>query len=447
MAFADKGSLTAAADALGITQPAASQAIHALETALGTTIITRADMTTTAEGETALVRFRRISDFVRQAPAAPRLASKLDTLLAWPHLRAVAAFLAHGSFSAAARGLGQSEPAVQRAAREAETIMGVPLFEGGGRTIRLTTAGQNAARAFNLAMSEYESARTELMERRDRFEGRLAIGTLPLTRTFLVPDAVAALAARYPTAQFEVLEGSYDALISELERGRIDILVGALRQNFASHTLLQERLFDYELKVVGRAGHPLSRQPRITADDLSSYPWIIARQGTPSRETFDAMAQTFPPGRAALRSVENRLAQHHPWRAAEIGPSRPALGAPGALRSGSRLPCHAVLRPATVAPARRHHAAPPLAADTDPVGVSGGTEGRFGGIADLTRSPNASGDGLGTARDRSNAFERFDVSDMIQKETHTLSPAEGAGFLTGSPETVHDRHAKKRTPN
>lgn len=304
VAFADKGSLTAAADALGITQPAASQAIHALEAALGATLITRADMTATEEGETALVRFRRISDFVRQAPAAPRLASKLDTMLAWPHLRAVAAFLAHGSFSAAARGLGQSEPAVQRAAREAETIMGVPLFEGTGRTIRLTTSGQNAARTFNLAIGEFESARTELMERRDEFEGRVAIGTLPLTRTFLVPDAVAALAARYPTAQFEVLEGSYDTLISELERGRIDILVGALRQNFASHTLEQERLFDYELKVVGRAGHPLSQQTEITPEDLSSYPWIIARQGTPSRETFDAMAETFPTDRAALRSVE-----------------------------------------------------------------------------------------------------------------------------------------------
>ena len=304
VAFADKGSLTAAADALGITQPAASQAIHSLETALGTTLITRADMTATSEGQAALVRFRRISDFVRQAPAAPRLASKLDAMLAWPHLRAVAAILAHGSFSAAARGLGQSEPAVQRAAREAETIMGVPLFEGSGRTIRLTTAGQHAARSFNLAIGEYESARTELLERRDRFEGHVAIGTLPLTRTFLVPDAVAALAARYPSAQFEILEGSYDTLIAELERGRIDILVGALRQNFASSTLEQERLFDYELKVVGRAGHPLSQRDRITTDDLSSFPWIVARQGTPSRETFDAMAKTFPADRPALRSVE-----------------------------------------------------------------------------------------------------------------------------------------------
>ena len=304
VAFADRGSLTAAADALGITQPAASQAIHALETALGAALITRADMTPTAEGEAALVRFRRISDFVRQAPAAARLASKLDAVLAWPHLRAVAAFLAHGSFSAAARGLGQSEPAVQRAAREAETVMGVPLFEGTGRTIRLTQAGQNAARAFNLALGEFDSARTELMERRDRFEGRVAIGTLPLTRTFLVPDAVALLAARYPQAQFEILEGSYDALVSELERGRIDMVVGALRQNLDSRTLEQERLFDYELMVVGRAGHPLTRGKTVDTADLSSFPWVVARQGTPSRGTFDAMAETFPPDRPALRSVE-----------------------------------------------------------------------------------------------------------------------------------------------
>lgn len=304
VAFADRGSLTAAADALGITQPAASQAIHALETALGASLITRADMTLTAEGEAALVRFRRISDFVRQAPAAPRLASKLDALLAWPHLRSVAAFLAHGSFSAAARGLGQSEPAVQRASREAETIMGVPLFEGTGRTIRLTQAGQNAARAFNLALGEFDSARTELMEWRDRFEGRVAIGTLPLTRTFLVPDAVALLAARYPHAQFEILEGSYDALVSELERGRIDMVVGALRQALDSRTLEQERLFDYELTVVGRAGHPLTLRKTVGTADLSSFPWVVARQGTPSRGTFDAMAETFPPDRPALRSVE-----------------------------------------------------------------------------------------------------------------------------------------------
>jgi LysR family transcriptional regulator of gallate degradation len=304
VAFADKGSLTAAADALGITQPAASQAIHALEDALGARLIGRADMTLTPEGETTIVRFRRISDFVRQAPAAPRLASKLDAILSWPHLRAVAAFLAHGSFSAAARGLGQSEPAVQRAAREAETIMGIAVFEGGGRSIHLTQSGQNAARAFSLAIGEFESARTDLMERLNRFEGRVNIGTLPLTRTFLVPDAVAQLAARYPLAQFEVLEGSYDALVSELERGRIDILVGALRQNCDTRTLQQERLFDYELRVVGRAGHPLAARDTITPTDLSAFSWVIARQGTPSRETFDTMAAGFPKDQPARQSVE-----------------------------------------------------------------------------------------------------------------------------------------------
>ncbi|MBX9458734.1 MAG: LysR family transcriptional regulator [Rhizobium sp.] len=304
VAFADKGSLTSAAEALHITQPAASQALHALEAALGASLIGRSDMTLTAEGEAALVRFRRISEFVRHAPAAPRLASRLDTLLSWSHLRAVAAFLAHGSFSAAARGLGQSEPAVQRAAREAETIMGVALFEGNGRTIRLTTAGQNAARAFNLAIGEFESARADLLERLNRFESKVSIGTLPLTRTFLVPDAVARLAETYPLAQFEILEGSYDNLLFELERGRIDILVGALRPSFDPRVLEQERLFDYELKVVSRADHPLTRSSSVTMADLARHGWVIARQGTPSRQTFDAMAATFPKDLPVRQSVE-----------------------------------------------------------------------------------------------------------------------------------------------
>jgi LysR family transcriptional regulator of gallate degradation len=304
VAFADRGSLTSAADALGISQPAASQAIHALEASLGATLISRADMTPTPEGDAALVRFRRIADFIRRAPAAPRLSSRLDALIAWPHLRAISAFLAHSSFSAAARALGQSEPAVQRAAREAESIMGVPLFEGAGRGIRLTTAGQNAATAFSLAMTEFESARVDLLERRDRFEGKVAIGTLPLTRTFLVPDAVALLSERYPHARFEILEGSYDTLIAELDHGRIDMVIGALRRNFESRTLEQERLFDYELKVVGRAGHPLTRRSHVTLNDLADYSWIIARHGTPSRETFDLMAESFPVERPARRGIE-----------------------------------------------------------------------------------------------------------------------------------------------
>jgi LysR family transcriptional regulator, regulator for genes of the gallate degradation pathway len=306
VACAETGSLTSAAAILGITQPAASQALRRLEELLDTNLVERNGMVLTGEGKLALQRFRRLCDLIHHACSpTPRTATGInETRLTWPHLRAITAFAEHGSFSAAARMQEQSEPAIQRAARDTEAVMGFALFENSGRNIRLTTAGLSAARWFSLALSEFDSLHDELLETRNHYAGRISIGTLPLTRTFLVPDVIAGLASRYPLARFEIVEGSYEVLIDDLERGRIDILVGALRKNLISKTLQQEPLFDFELGIVGRADHPLTQRNEITPDQLADYPWVVARRGTPSRETFNAMAATFPAEKPARQSVE-----------------------------------------------------------------------------------------------------------------------------------------------
>ncbi len=306
VACAETGSLTSAAAVLGITQPAASQALRRLEELLDATLVERDAMMLTAEGKVAQQRFRRLLGLIRQAcgPAAKAAIGIIETRLTWPHLRAITTFAEHGSFSAAARMLEQSEPAVQRAAREAEAVIGISLFENSGRNVRLTAAGLSAARWFSLAMSEFENLRDQLLEARNHYAGRISIGTLPLTRTFLVPDVVALLASRYPLARFEIVEGSYELLIDDLERGRIDVLVGALRRSPVSKTLHQEPLFDFELYIVGRADHPLTQRREITPDDLADYPWVVARRDTPSRETFNAVAATFPKDKPARQSVE-----------------------------------------------------------------------------------------------------------------------------------------------
>lgn len=306
VACAETGSLTSAAAILGITQPAASQALRRLEALLDATLVERDAMMLTAEGKIAQQRFRRLLGLIRQAcgPTAKAAICIIEMRLTWPHLRAITTFAEHGSFSAAARVLEQSEPAVQRAAREAEAVTGISLFENSGRNVRLTAAGLSAARWFSLALAEFESLRDELLEARNHFAGRISIGTLPLTRTFLVPDVVALLANRYPLARFEIVEGSYEVLIDDLERGRIDILVGALRKNLVSKTLHQEPLFDFELSIAGRADHPLTQRREITPDDLADHPWVVARRDTPSRETFNAMAATFPKDKPARQSVE-----------------------------------------------------------------------------------------------------------------------------------------------
>ncbi|MBB3589705.1 DNA-binding transcriptional LysR family regulator [Rhizobium sp. BK529] len=306
VACAETGSLTSAAGTLGITQPAASQALRRLEEFLDAPLIARDAMALTAEGTIALQRLRRLCDLIHQACTliAKAASGIIETRLTWSHLHAITGFAEHGSFSAAARMLELSEPAVQRAAREAEATIGIPLFENSGRNVRLTSNGLSAARWFSLTLSEFESLRDELLEARNHYAGRISIGTLPLTRTFLVPDVIALLANRYPHARFEIMEGSYEVLIDALERGRIDILVGALRKNLVSKTLRQEPLFDFELSIVGRADHPLKQCREIASKDLADYPWVVARRDTPSRETFNAMAASFPADKPARQSIE-----------------------------------------------------------------------------------------------------------------------------------------------
>ena len=304
VAAVSKGSLTRAADHVHISQPAASQAIQRLADVFGARLLERIGnrVIPTPEGRIVADRAaralahlseagRRMARATRGGPGGGGLASDLlERHATMAQLRALAAFAEAGSFSGAARALGQTEPSVQRAAREAERIAGVALFDGSFRALRLTPAGETLARHAALTLREVAAARMELAEREGRFDGRLVIGTLPLVRTRIVPEAVVALAARHPSAQIEIVDGPYEALVQALHLGACDMIVGALREGAAAPGLTEEVLFRDGLALVARAGHPLAGR-RLTGADLAGVSWVLPRRGTPSRAILDRLME------------------------------------------------------------------------------------------------------------------------------------------------------------
>lgn len=293
-------SLSKAAEAVRVSQPAASQAISKLESHFGGPLFERrgSGVLVTRRGMIVAARASRALDYLRQANARLARQSRigrglaqdlLETHATIAHLRAIAGFARTGSFAAAARRLEQAEPSVQRAARELERIGGVPLFDGRLHSVRLTPTGMMVAGCASLVLKELESAAEEVRELDGRFDGRVVVGTLPLVRTKVIPDAVAAWTRRRPDASIEILDGSYDVLAHGLGIGDVDMLVGALRDP-APKGLVQERLFDDGLCVVARADHPLMQAGIVSGSDLSAYPWVLPRRGTPTRAIFDAIA-------------------------------------------------------------------------------------------------------------------------------------------------------------
>ena len=133
-----------------------------------------------------------------------------------------------------------------------------------------------------LALKEIATARDEVLEHRGTFSGRLVIGTLPLPRTRIVPDAVVALMQRHLAARIEIIDGSYQTLARSLRTGACDMIVGGLREGRCPSGLVECSPFTDQLSIVARAGHPLGRQS-VTAAMLAGFPWGLPRRDTPAR--------------------------------------------------------------------------------------------------------------------------------------------------------------------
>ncbi|SMD01468.1 LysR family transcriptional regulator [Rhizobium sp. RU36D] len=293
------GSLSRAANEIHISQPAATQAITRLEEQFGVQLLLRGSngISLTERGALVVARFRRALQCLRKAGQDIQRQSRVDggasdileTHSTIAHLRAIAAFADTGSFAAAGKFLDQAESSVHRAARQLERIAGVPLFEERSRHLRLTSVGRLLAVQANLFLAEIVSAHEELLEYEGSFSGRVRIGTLPLVRNSIVPQLVARVSRQHPQAVFEISDGDYDSQIAALVAGRIDMLVGALRST-QDVGLIQQELFCDALSVIARRKHPLLMREMVTRQDLANYPWVVSRQGTPTRAIFDRLA-------------------------------------------------------------------------------------------------------------------------------------------------------------
>jgi DNA-binding transcriptional LysR family regulator len=264
-----------------------------LEAELGVRLFERRPEGAFATDEGAIFRrrtdrfFDQMAEAVSQASGGRKAGNRLSALITSAQLRALLAIWRHGSFRAAARALALAEPSLQRPARELEQIIGKPLYKRTAAGLAVSDLGAELARRCALAQSEIGSAREEIGR---SFAGvaSLRIGVLALAPRHLLARATEQLLLQDRTHRVEVREGSYTNLVQELNKGGIDILMGALRAPPPVADLLEERLFEDPYAIVCRRGHPLLGQKDVHAHDLAPYEWIFPSEGLPRRAVLNA---------------------------------------------------------------------------------------------------------------------------------------------------------------
>lgn len=283
------GSMTAAAQAISITQPAITQALAKLESQLDHQL------------------FERRPDGMSSLPAAAIFAPRVEAALShigsrrvtMASLRAMVAVADAGSYSEASVATGLAQPSLHRAVRELSLSLKRTLVERRGKGIALTEQGRRTARAFRLARAELEAGLSELGSLSGRETGRIVVGAMPLCRARLLPTTVTAFHRKHPESEVVIVEGSFRELVEPLRDGAIDVMIGALRPKAPADDVVQNELLVDRLVVLGRKDHPLAKlEGNVSADDLARFPWTISAKGTPLRIQWDhlfASAGVAPP--------------------------------------------------------------------------------------------------------------------------------------------------------
>ena len=290
---ADRKSVSAAAAHVHLSQPAVTQAIGGLERSLNLALFDRRPegmyLTPTGEGFLSRVSrmFQHLEDGARLALGAaqprprtpdPGFLSKVSA----SQLRALIAIWESGSFSLAAERIGISQPSVHRAARDLEKLAGVPFFSPSRKGIALTQSAEEFARGIKLAAAELQQGYDEITLSRGQDSTRIAVGSMPFSRTSILPGAIHDLMQGNDGVQVRTVEGPYHELLRHLRFGELDFLVGALRDPLPSGDVVQQKLFDDPLAVVVGPGHPLAGRRGLRLEDVMDYPWIAPPKATPS---------------------------------------------------------------------------------------------------------------------------------------------------------------------
>ncbi|MBO9575065.1 MAG: LysR family transcriptional regulator [Sphingobium sp.] len=282
-AVVNRGSVSAAAGAVHLTQPAVTQAIARVESLLG------------------LQLFERRTDGMTPLEPARALAARIDAAMALIGSRRVTtaqmrAFLAvadSGSYAGAAVRTGLSQPTLHRALADLSLILRRVLVERRGRGIALTETGRRTARSFRLARAEIEAGLSEAVADGQSGPSRITIGAMPVSRARVLPTAMATFNAAHPDVEIIIVEGSHGELVEPLRDGSVDFMIGALRDPPPGPDLQQRALFRDQPIVLARAGHPLIARaeggdlPPLA--ELARYPWIAPSAGAPLRSGFEAM--------------------------------------------------------------------------------------------------------------------------------------------------------------
>lgn len=202
------------------------------------------------------------------------------------HLRVLRAVAATGSFSAAARELGCTQPAVSQQMKALEGAAGTPLLIRSGREMRLTEAGRALVRHAGGILAGLTAAEEEVAAIAGLRSGRVRLVSFPSGSSTLVPMALAEMRAAYPGTRVSLVEAEPPGSVEMLRSGDCEIALAFRYPQVSAEAeaasggggewddLVLRPLLSDRLVGVVPEGHKLAGAGAVGIAELAGEPWI-----------------------------------------------------------------------------------------------------------------------------------------------------------------------------
>lgn len=214
--------------------------------------------------------------------------SKTDTMIRMDlrRLEIFATVVRERSFTRAAGELHMSQSAVSQQVATLEAEFGTQLIDRRRRRIGVTRPGAVLVEWADRLLADSAAARRAVAAADGRVTGRLRVAASLTSASYLLPEALAALARIHPDVRVQVQVQNTSHVAAALYDGQVDL--GLIEGAADVAGLDTEWLRDDELVVIVPAGHRLADGDEVDFDDLAAVPFVARERGSGSRQVAEA---------------------------------------------------------------------------------------------------------------------------------------------------------------
>jgi DNA-binding transcriptional LysR family regulator len=190
----------------------------------------------------------------------------------------------HLSFARAAEELHLTQPAISMQVKELESVVGLPLFDRGGRRIGLTTPGEYFLVHARRMLAALKDAADTMARMKGVESGRLTIGIVS-TAKYFVPRLLAEFRREHPAIELRLEVGNRQVLVGQLQNNEVDLaIMGTPPRELDTRA---EPFAANPLVMIAAPEHPLTRLSQVPAALLGNEVFLVREPGSGTRASME----------------------------------------------------------------------------------------------------------------------------------------------------------------